>query len=587
MTIRKTLLIAFLLASLIPSILLTLFAFGVADDAMQKQIEQILEVQAATVSQNIDKMLFERFQNAETWRGLEVMQDLKINDIDKRLSKFLLESKIGYQDVYLELFCTNISGKIVASSNPANIGKFKYPDSSIRPSSQNPSSIHIEPLQIDQANESDILPIEAAIPSTFDNGQLGNIYLLFNWSQLYNMLDQAAGSGNDLVVIDDHGRIIAASSHLRKHGVLLKKIPSTWMSGGTRGVGTFDGSPLNLNEVIVAFDRSSGFQKFPGFNWTTLVIENSRHANIPVRQMAILFFILLAITSAFAVGFSLAVTGRVSRPIIALTRYTRSFMNDTTLPKAPHAGNGEVGELTEAFVQTMRNLEQSKADLISASKLAVLGELAAVMAHEIRTPASILRSSAQMLAREPGLSNEARELTSFIESETERLNRLVSTLLDSAQPRPLRIQSTNINQLIEHATELLSSQSSKKNIHISHSLMPDCIAQIDKEQMTQVILNLLLNSLQILPIGGHVSMSTYTRADSLIIEIADDGPGIKPEDRSRIFDPFFTKREGGVGLGLAVVQQIILAHKGSIQAGKSSLGGALFTIILPMKEIYD
>jgi signal transduction histidine kinase len=99
-----------------------------------------------------------------------------------------------------------------------------------------------------------------------------------------------------------------------------------------------------------------------------------------------------------------------------------------------------------------------------------------------------------------------------------------------------------------------------------------------------VLLNLVLNALQILPHGGKVAVSTHDDTAKLILEIADDGPGITPEEMSRIFDPFFTKREGGVGLGLAVVQQIIAAHGGEIRAGKSKLGGALFTITLPMKE---
>jgi signal transduction histidine kinase len=102
--------------------------------------------------------------------------------------------------------------------------------------------------------------------------------------------------------------------------------------------------------------------------------------------------------------------------------------------------------------------------------------------------------------------------------------------------------------------------------------------------MTQVMLNLVLNALQILPHGGQVEISTHEDAGKLVVGIADDGPGIPPQELARVFDPFFTKREGGVGLGLAVVQQIVAAHGGEIHAGRSALGGALFTITLPMKE---
>lgn len=585
LTIRRTLLMAFLLVSLLPSILLTFLAFRVAGEAMRGEIEQSLQVQAAAVSQDIDKMLFERLQNAQTWRRLEVTQDIRIKDIDKRLSNFLAELKTGYHDVYLELLCTDSSGKIVASSNPAHIGSIKYRAESISLNGNASSPIRLETLQLARSDGTAVLPIGAAVPSMFDSGQLGELYLMFNWAQIYHILDQAAQSGHALALLDRDGRIIAASAGLRNNGALLQMVPASWVAGGKSGVGTHDGTPLHLKEVMVGFDRSPGFQQFPGFNWTTLVIENSQHAFIPVRQMAMVFLLLLALTSAFAVGFSLLVAGRIAHPIIALTEFTRRFMRDKQLPEVPHAVSGEVGELTEAFVQTVRDLDQSRADLVRASKLAVLGELAAVMAHEIRTPIGILRSSAQMLAREPGLSSEAQELTGFIESETERLNRLVSTLLDSARPRAPKLQPTDLHAIIRHSADLLAAQADKKGISISLNLDErHALVAADAEQMTQVLLNLMLNALQILPRGGLVAIATHEDAGKLVVEIADNGPGIPPEELARIFDPFFTKREGGVGLGLAVVQQIITVHGGKIHAGKSSLGGALFTITLPIKE---
>ena len=576
---------AFLLVSLLPSMLLTYLAFRVAGEAMRGEIEQGLKVQAATVSQDIDKMLFERLQNAQTWRRLEVAQDIRVKDIDKRLSKFLAELKTGYQDVYLELLCTDRAGKVVASSDPARIGNL-LPKTDRVPSTDDASSpIRLEMLQLGRADDAVILPIAAAVPSMFDSEQLGELVLMFNWAQIYHILDQEAQSGHALALLDRDGRIIAASAELRNNGALLQTVPATWVSSGKNGVGIYDGAPLHLNEVMVGFDHSPGFQQFPGFNWTTIVIENSQHAYIPVRQMAMLFLLLLSLTSAFAIGFSMLVAGRIARPIASLTEFTRRFKQDKQLPAVPRSAGGEVGELTEAFVQTVRDLDQSRADLVRASKLAVLGELAAVMAHEIRTPIGILRSSAQMLAREPELSPEAQELTGFIESETERLNRLVSTLLDSARPRAPKLQPTEMDAIIRHSVSLLAAQAEKKGIRIDLNLDDDHPwVEADPEQMTQVLLNLVLNALQILPEGGKVAITTRVDAAVMQIDIADDGPGIPPHEMSRVFDPFFTKREGGVGLGLAVVQQIIDAHGGEIYAGKSALSGALFTITLPIKE---
>jgi signal transduction histidine kinase len=583
-TIRKTLLIAFLLVSLVPAILLTSLAFFTAGDSVRKEIGRSLLVQSATVSDDIDKMLFERLQNALTWRRLEVMQDIQVNDIDKRLSNFLAELKKGYRDVYLELSCADSTGKIIASSNAMNIGQIMPRPESLFNVSEH---INLEPLQLSEDMSDAALTIRADVPSQFKAGNAGEILLRFNWGQIYNILDQAAQTGRLVVLVDKQNRIIAASKALRKQGILMTELPRNWLPiDKSNGVAQLDGALFHLNTVIVGYDRSNGFEHFQGFGWTAVVIQPSSEAYIPVKHMALTFLGLFALVSAFAVLISLSVAGNISKPITALTSFTRRFSKEKQLPPHPAIKGGEVGELTEAFITTVEALEQSRADLVRASKLAVLGELSAVMAHEIRTPIGILRSSAQMLAREPNLSEEARELTGFIESETERLNRLVSTLLDSARPRLPSMQATNINDIIRHSAELLAAQADKKSINVDlHLAEHPTIADCDAEQMTQVLLNLILNALQIVPNSGVVSITCRENNRKIIIEIADNGPGIPPEEQERVFDPFFTKREGGVGLGLAVVQQIIKAHGGEIRADKSALGGALFIITLPFKGI--
>lgn len=583
MTIRKTLLIAFLLVSLIPAILLTSLAFMTAGGSMRKEIGRSLLVQSSTISDDIDKMLFERLQNALTWRRLEVMQDIQVNDIDKRLASFLAELKNGYRDVYQELSCTDSGGRIVASSNAGIIGQTMPPNETLL---QAMDHIALEPLQLDGNNGQATLTIRTDVPAQFKAGSAGELVLRFNWGQIYDILDQAAQDGRMVILIDKQNRIIAASEFLRKQGMLLAELPAGWLPNGkSSGVASLDGAPFHLSEVTVGYDRSDGFEHFPGFGWTTVVIQPSSQAYIPVKRMALVFLALLAVAITFATGLSLLVAGRISRPIAALTDFTRRFTLEKKLPQPPAATGGEVGELTEAFVSTVNALEQSRTDLVRASKLAVLGELSAVMAHEIRTPLGILRSSAQMLAREPALSDEAREMTGFIESETERLNRLVSTLLDSARPRAPNLKPHDIHALIRRCIDLLAAQADKKNIHIDVLLDGiDAVVACDDEQMMQVMLNLILNALQILPAGGQVSVRCQQFGGNMMIEIADNGPGIPLEDQPHVFDPFFTRREGGVGLGLAVVQQIIVAHGGEIQVGDSKTGGALFTISLPLEE---
>ena len=443
--------------------------------------------------------------------------------------------------------------------------------------------ISLDPLRVNSAYDQADITVRADVFSQFKDGKTGELLLKLNWAQIYRILDQTAQSGRIIVLIDKENRIIAASATLRNRGMMLKKLPADWLIKGIRGgVVKLNGYPFNLSEVMVGFDRSRGFQHFHNFGWTTLVIQPSSEVFIPIQRMALLFLMILAVTSLFAIILSLIVAGRIAQPITNLTAFTKRFMHDKKLPPTPDDPGGEVGELNAAFIQTVNDLDKSRQDLVRASKLAVLGELSAVIAHEVRTPLGILRSSAQILSREPNLGTEAKELIGFIESETERLNNLVSTLLDSARPRPSHFGKHDLHALILHAVALLTGQAEKKQIGIETKLTSsNAIISCDSEQLTQVLLNLILNALQILPSGGQILITSKDVGENMMVEIADDGPGVRAEDQAQIFDPFFTRREGGVGLGLSVVQQIVYAHGGEIHVGRSFMGGAMFTIILP------
>ena len=579
MTIRKTLVTAFLLVSLVPAIALTSIAFVKTQQAMQTEIEQTLRVQAATVSADIDKMLFERFQNAVTWSHLEVMQDIYVKDIDKRVSAFLAQLKTGYQNVYRNLYCTDMSGMIVASNKAADIGTTSPP--------QQPWLHAVLPggRVVLGVPDGSTMSIRSTIPSKFGNGNLGELVLSFDWTQIFQILDQAAKDGRMVAILDHNGKVIAASGELRRQGFLMSTKFLPWLAKiPGNGVEIVDGAPLHVSRVIIGFDRSRGYENFSGLGWTTIVIQPLDQALLPVHRLAIVFLGLLLATIVIATWISLWVANNIARPIVALTAFTRRFMDEKALPPSPPVTSGEVGELTTTFVQMVEDLDQTRQNLVRASRFAMMGEMAAVMAHEIRTPLGILRSSSQVLKREPNITNEARELIGFIESETERLNRLVSTMLDSTRPRQPSFQLTNIHTQIHNCISMLAAQAQTKMIRVEESLnSSDPYCECDAEQMTQVFLNLLMNALQVLPEHGKITVTSRSETEKIIIEIADNGPGIAKEERAKIFDSFFHKREGGIGLGLAVVQQIVSAHGGDITVSESLLGGALFRISIPRK----
>jgi len=596
---------------------LAALAFFTARAAMQNEIEHGLVTQADAVASDITKIMFERLQNAAIWSTLEAMQDLQIQDVDKRLSIFLSKLKTGYGGVYHQLYALNRDGRVISSSNPAEIG------TSIASPGILWQTIHLAgvtlTLELPQHKQGHrIVTIRTPILSQFTNDSIGELVLEMDWEQIISLLDSAASAHRSVILTDAKGAIFGVShTRLQPTSSESSAILAADSSNDTFSNSAFPLAQWPLHQkqsqaferrgatavgwdssvqVMVGTGHASEFAGFSGIGLIALVIQPERDTLAPIHRMAAISLALLVGLVLLILGIASKISGAIAHPIVALTDWTRRHtLQSNTLspdnaainpPAIPHQEHNEVGELASAFTQLMHDIEQAQQHLVRASKLAVVGEMASVIIHEVRTPLGIIRSSAQMLKREPTLSDEGRELTGFIESETERLNRLVSSMLDSARPRPINKVPTNLHMLIHHSSELLSAQLEQRHITVTEDLCANNPwVACDAEQLTQVLLNLIMNALQVLAPGGQIQLSTHERINQhineFIIEIADNGPGIPADQRARLFDAFFCLREGGVGLGLAIVQQIIQAHGGDINASASASGGALFTVRLP------
>ncbi|MDD2469163.1 MAG: ATP-binding protein, partial [Desulfobulbus sp.] len=218
-------------------------------------------------------------------------------------------------------------------------------------------------------------------------------------------------------------------------------------------------------------------------------------------------------------------------------------------------------------------------------KLAAIGDLAAGVAHEIRNPLSSIKGIASYYKAKFADGSEDKEMAGVMIEETDRLNRVISELLEFARPSKLNLKLSDLNELLKHSARLIQQEATVKNIQIHLNLTPDAVeAEVDPDRLTQCFLNLYLNALQAMKNGGQLAIASATRVDgSVSIDIKDNGSGISTDDLSKIFDPYFTTKPKGTGLGLAIVHKIIEAHHGQIKA-RSIIGqGTVFSIILPLK----
>jgi signal transduction histidine kinase len=255
----------------------------------------------------------------------------------------------------------------------------------------------------------------------------------------------------------------------------------------------------------------------------------------------------------------------------------------TVLPRS----SDEIGTLAAAINRMSVALQRAERELVDAAKFAFVGELAAGVAHEVRTPLGVLRSSAQLLERSLTTKDEeARELCEILRAEVDRIERVVSELLELGRPRTLRVERTPLGPLLFRAADFVEAQAREKGVSLfRHPAGAEPHALCDPDLVYQVALNLLVNAVQILPAGGVVEARTLPPSNGYVgFEVRDDGPGMTEEVRAHIFEPFFTRRNGGAGLGLTFVQRVVNEHRGRVSVDTAPGRGTVFRVELPSAE---
>ena len=242
----------------------------------------------------------------------------------------------------------------------------------------------------------------------------------------------------------------------------------------------------------------------------------------------------------------------------------------------------ELEAATAQLARVNRELQDSFEQIKRADRLSAIGQLSASLAHEIRNPLGSIEGAADLL-EQPGISPDIRAKSLVvIRKEVQRLNRLLTNLLDFARPRRPELQAVDIRGVVESVVALVAHSARQGNVEIRRSFataLPP--VECDAEQLKQVILNLTINAIQAMPEGGELELALAAASGGVRIAVRDQGQGIPAPELDRIFDPFYTTKAHGTGLGLAVAQQIVSQHGGTLTAALNPEGGMTFTVALP------
>jgi two-component system, NtrC family, sensor histidine kinase HydH len=249
--------------------------------------------------------------------------------------------------------------------------------------------------------------------------------------------------------------------------------------------------------------------------------------------------------------------------------------------------------LSATLEDTNRQLRRAEAEARRAERLAALGQLSAGLAHEIRNPLGVIKGSAEMLAHKLQYAQPlTAELAGYISSEVNRLNALVARFLDFARPQPVDLQPVQISQIVDHAVQSVESQLPDARVKVERNYasgIPEILA--DPQLCERIFVNLILNAFQAMiaePAGREpvlrltIAPDPAHRNPGVGIVVEDSGPGVSSEISEQIFNPFFTSKKEGVGLGLAIVAKFVDDHRGSIHLEPNPGGGARFRVFLPV-----
>jgi two-component system, NtrC family, sensor kinase len=249
-------------------------------------------------------------------------------------------------------------------------------------------------------------------------------------------------------------------------------------------------------------------------------------------------------------------------------------------------GPAEVKDLARELNSMARAVEERERELVRSERLAAVGKMAAMITHEVRNPLSSIGLNTELLEDEVENNDEARKLVRAIHHEVDRLTQITEEYLSFARlPKP-KTAPEAVNTLVGDLAAFVRADLAAKQVKLDVNLASgDPIALVDAAQIRQCLINLVRNATEAVAGqgGGTVTLRTRRAADRVLIEVEDDGTGIAPDVLPRLFDPFFSTKDGGNGLGLALTQQIVKDHGGDL-AVQSTLGrGTTFTVSVPAK----
>ena len=547
---------AVLLASGVATLVGTL-SYTRARRALEHEARAQLALLARGVVEDFHRELEDRVADITNWSHLEIMRAVRYRDVDKELAQFFRQLLSGHH-IYRGFACLDRAGAVVAAAG----------DTAGLVVDGTPPDARIVLRPADETATPPLLQLETPIADPDrPGGTLGTLVAVVEPLRLLRT------SRSLIATIGPHIAFAVRTRDGESVVDTTSTVPDPGFSGRRAGhmlVGSAPVAPL-------ADTRGPAFE--------AVVVEP---ANVALAAVDALGATLLRVAVAVIVlgsGLGALVAWRISRPIRRLTAAIQDISAtrrvDTPVQFPPMSG--EVGILATAFQGMMASLAEAQEEALTQSRLAVLGEVAANVAHEVRTPLAVLKTSAQLLARRDLPTAEKRRLGALMTAEVDRLNRVVTDLVDLGRPRSPLYRKESMPEAVDRALAFFTPTAERRGVVLARDVVDEPLfVNGSADQLHQVLVNLVHNAMQAMNGGGQVTVRCRREGEWIVVEVDDTGSGFSPKVLDEAFTRFLTTKPDGSGLGLVISRRIVEEHGGAIEATNLPGRGARIRLRLPV-----
>ena len=240
------------------------------------------------------------------------------------------------------------------------------------------------------------------------------------------------------------------------------------------------------------------------------------------------------------------------------------------------------GALVDRETKIRLKQEQTQLQLEKAHKLSIIGQMAAGIAHEIKNPLASVKGAFEILCDNTTTREEKKEFQDIVFKEIKRIDDTVTEFLEFARSKDFKLKKLNLSENIESVLRQMQNQVSNAGVKLKTDIENNIYIAADPQKIRQVIINLVLNAIDVSSPGNTIEVSVSADNHKAYIVFIDEGQGLSADEAEKIFEPFYTTKAKGIGLGLAIIRSIVERHNGAIKVGNSKGKGAEFTIVLPL-----